>query len=263
MNKLIVLLISIVFVITCSCESENIEDKYLNDAGQDPNGTNPNLGKGEIAWFSFNGHLSDSSLNNTPVMVNGDIRYVEGLNDDHGEGLFLDGNTYLVLDIGHHDTISIAFWIKGERVLANTNTPVLFDYGFNGLMAQLEVDAFSGATTLSVKKNEYVANSNENSHVPFLNSFTKYSFVYVEAGGDKTKVYFKGYLASGIEVGYFDEYDFPGIIYSQSELLYIGRNSSPDSGDETYFKGSIDEIHVFNKPLSNAEIEAMALIPTN
>lgn len=247
-----------------SCESENIEEKYYSNNNNEPGNTteNPVLSSGLLAWFPMNGSVQDSSINNTPVILAGNATFVDGINEEHGKGLYLEGNSYLIVDLGYYDTISIAFWIKGDGELESSNTPTLFDYGFNTLSAKLDVDGSTGATSLTVKKNENISCSKENSSIEYLNSFTKYSLVYVEAGGDKTKVYFKGYTSSGDETVYSDELNFPGIIDTESELLYIGRSSQKENIPGSFFKGSIDEIYIFNKTLSNAEIQQMALIPT-
>jgi hypothetical protein len=236
-----------------ACESANIEDKYLGDK-------KPVSSTDEILWLPMDGNLKDSTKNDIPVLVGGKTQFVNGLNSDYGKGLYLDGSSYLLINLGYYDTLSVAFWIKGDAALIADNKPVLFDYGSDAFSAQL--DATTGATALAVQKDADSANSSANPSVEYLNSFNRYSFVYVEAGGDKTKVYFKGYTSDGNEINYSDEFDFSGIVDAKSDVLYIGRSSQRENLSSTYFKGAIDEIHIYKRPLSNTEIENMALIPT-
>jgi hypothetical protein len=258
--KFLWLISTALYIILYSCESANIEDKYMN---KNPNDSIPGGDSlfSEIIWLPLNGNLKDTSGNKASLMLVGTEKFVSGINADHGKGLYLDGSTYLMINIGFFDTLSVAFWIKGDAALESSNTPVLFDYGFNAFSTEL--DATTGATSLSLMKNEDIAYSHENPSVEYLNSFNRYSFVYVEAGGNKTRVYFKGYTSDGNEIIYSDEFDFSGIIEAETDILYIGRSSQRENQSSTYFKGAIDEIHIYNKALSNTEIENMALIPTN
>jgi hypothetical protein len=245
-----------------SCESDNIEQKYLQKPSDtlDIDTTDvPGISASEIAWYPLNGNVNDSLGNNFPLIVVGQPTWVKGLNNDFGKGVHFDGNTYLLVNLGYYDTLSIAFWIKGDEALTDLNNPVLFDYGFDAISAQL--DATSGETALLSKKDNSSASS-EDASVEYLNSFYRYCFFYFEAGGNYTRVYFKGYTSTGTELVYSENLNFPGIISAESEFLYIGRSSLRDDQKQTYFKGSVDEIHIFTKPLTSAEIESLAFIYT-
>lgn len=260
-NYSYLLLLSVCSLMFC-CESENIEDKYYQTTTIDDTLNNPVIPhpSGEIAWYPLNGNLNDSSGNNIPLVFIGDTNYVEGMNDDYGMGIHLDGVSYLLINLGYYDTLSIIFWIKGDQEISALNKPVLFDYGLNAISSKL--DGSSGATSLQVKKNEDSASS-EDASVEYLNSFNQYSFFYFEAGGDLTRVYFKGYASTGGEVIYSEDLSFPGSIDPLSEILYIGRSSLRDNQSESYFRGAIDEIHIYSKPLTNLEIESFAFLHTN
>jgi hypothetical protein len=263
MKKHFYMLSITICAICVECESENIEEKYYGPNSKDPEDTTdePQVEKprGEIAWYPFNGNLSDSSDNNIPVFLSGGEKYVAGINADYGKGLYLDGSSYLTINLGYYDTLSIIFWIKGSEALSGFNKPVLFDYGLNSISAQL--DATSGATHLVISKNEESRSSKE-TNTEALNSFERYCFLYFEAGGDLTKVYFKGYYSNGIELVYNDQFSIPGIVDPQSEILYIGRSSMREELDNSYFQGAIDEIHIYSRCLSEDEVESFAFTHT-
>jgi hypothetical protein len=273
--KSLFFLVSLICLIIWCCENENIEEKYYqsnNDTNQidtndidtgdvdttdDPIIIRP---VGEIAWFPLNGNLNDSTGNNIPILLVGDQSYTNGLNAEFGSGVHLDGASYLMINLGYYDTLSILFWIKGDEAVGNIKKPVLLDYGLNSISAQL--DGSSGATVLHVNKNDYAASSSDVAELEALNSFCRYSFIYFEAGGDLTRVYFKGYYQDGAEKIYNADLEFPGIIDPKSEILYIGRSSDRDNFIQSFFQGSIDEIHIYSHPLTNQEIESYAFTPT-
>lgn len=251
------LLTSLLCTLFISCENDNIEQKYyqpitLSDTS--------NIKNGQIAYFPFNGTLNDTTNNNTNIFMVGSPEYVNGLNPDYKQGLRLDGQSYLMIKIGYYDTISVVMWIKGDRELNGINKPVLFDYGLNAISTQL--DASTGATMLTSTKNEHNISST-NSSIKYLNSYNRYSFLYFESTGDKTKVIFKGYAKDGTATTYKQNLNIPGITLPQSELLYIGHTSLRDDNNSTNFRGAIDELQVFNCPLSDIEIETLANIYTN
>jgi hypothetical protein len=191
----------------------------------------------------------------------GDTSFVDGINDEYGKGIHLNGTSYLLINLGYYDTLSIVLWLKGDQEISGLNQPAIFDYGLNTISAIL-ADGTTGATILNVKKNGDMASS-EDASIEYLNSFEKYSFLYFEAGGDLTRVYFKGYNASNEVLIYNEDLQFPGIIDPKSELLYIGRSSIREDQNTSYFIGAIDEIHIYSRTLTDIEIESFAFIHTN
>jgi hypothetical protein len=214
---------------------------------------------GEIAWFPLNGNLNDSTGNNTQLFYVGDTaQFSNGLNNSSGKGIFLNGSSYLMINLGFYDTLSIVFWVKGAGELGPAAHPVLFDYGLNAISAQL--DGSTGATALTVQKSNSIASSVD--LIEDLNSFSRYSFLYFEAGGDYTRIYFKGYYQDGTERVYKTDLSFPGIINPLTEILYIGRSSSREEFPGSLFHGAIDEIHLYSHPLTDLEIETFAFTQT-
>ncbi len=261
-HNLLLIFATTLALLLFSCESGNIEDKYYSAENEGSPQDTIDSGKySEIVWLPLNGNLNDTTGSNIPVFMAGNAQFVDGINTEHGKGLYLDGSSYLLINLGYYDTLSVVFWIKGESELEPANTPVLFDYGFSALAAQL--DATTGATSLTVMKNENKINSYKDSSVEYLNTFSRYCFVYVEAGGGNTKVYFKGFSTIGDEIIFEGDFDLPGVIEAISDILYIGRSSKRENQSSTFFRGAIDEIHIYSKTLSGPEIENMALIPTN
>ncbi|MCF8360204.1 MAG: LamG domain-containing protein [Prolixibacteraceae bacterium] len=231
------------------CVSENIEEKYAyNQPVNQP--------VGEVAWFPLNGNLNDSTGNQTLISVAGPISYSAGLSSEFGQGLELDGvNNYIVISPGFTDTIAVLFWLKAgsNNGIVNPNQPVMFDYGYNAATATL-VDATSEATNLVIKQNDTEFSTANMGEEDYLNTYTKYSLFYFEAGGTKASFSFQGYLIDGSPHKVSNSYELPATFNPMTDLLYIGRSSDPKSTANTFFNGCIDEIHVFNRFLSSDEL---------
>jgi len=227
------------------CISDNVEEKYGST-------TPTKAPSGEIAWFPLNGNLNDSTGNNTAIAVSGKVNFTEGIS---GQGLKLNGSdNFIMVSPGYLDTISILFWIKTANGIDKPNRPVVFDYG-QGAISAAFVDGVSGATNLSLKQDSTQFSSADMGEEFYLNTFYSYSLVYVEAAGNTASFYFKGALSNGAANIVSNKYEFPGLLNASSELIYIGRSSKKEELANSFFKGNIDEIHVFNHFLTDSELE--------
>jgi hypothetical protein len=246
----------LLYFLIAGCENDNIEHKYYKNSRPDNDTSTNIIPDGEIAWFPLNGNTNDSTGRKAAFFV-GNPLFVNGLNQNKGKGLHLDGNSYLLINLGYYDSLSVVLWVKGDGVISDLNKPVLFDYGYKAISAQLEMDAISGATILESNRNEDITSS-ENSSVEYLNSFNKYSFLYFEAGAKCTRIKYKGFTSDGSEILYNENLNFDAPISAKSEFLFIGRSSLRDDDNQSYFKGAIEEIHIYNRPLTSSEIETLA-----
>ena len=244
--SLILFLLLLLFFLS-QCIRDNIEEKYA------PKSITDSL-IGEIAWFPLNGNLNDSTGNSTIISVAGEVRYISGISKEYGEGIQLNGtNNYITITPGFLDTISILFWLKTPNGISKPNQPVVFDYGNNAISASL-VDGLTGATDLLLQNNENSKSSSDLGEENFLNTFNNYCLFYIEAGGDSTSFTYKGYLSNGNEKIVSGHYKFPGFIDPATEVIYIGRSSLRTEITNSLLNGSIDEIHVFNRFLTKAEL---------
>lgn len=245
-NKPTFLLLFILFFLS-QCVSENIEEKYANTP-PDPVTVN------EMAWFPLNGNLNDSTENHSMISVAGPVNYTTGLNKESGKGLILNGvNNYIVISSGYLDTIAILFWMKTHNGIANPNQPVMIDYGHNAASIKL-IDAVTEATNLLLQHGQSEVNSASMGENYFLNTYNKFSLIYLEAGGTSAAFSFQGYLDDGTPHKISNHYTFPLIFDPITDLIYIGRSSDPQHISNSFFKGYIDEIHVFNHFLTNDEL---------
>lgn len=229
------------------CITENAEVKYATkDSGEKP--------KGEIAWFPLNGNLNDSTGNQTMISVAGKVTYTKGINSETGKAISLNGvDNYIVITPGYLDTISVLFWLKTPNGIINPNQPVVFDYGFNSTSATL-IDGTTGATTLTLQSGGKEVSSSEMGDESYLSTSNNYCLFYFETGGTTTSFWYKGYLSDGTPKVLNNQYVFPKIVDPLTDMIYIGRSSQKDEISTSFFKGSIDEIHVFNRFLTDTEL---------
>jgi hypothetical protein len=245
-------LLALLFCCT-QCISDNAEEKYASAGpGEVP--------KGEIAWFPLNGNLNDSTGNYTPIAVAGPLNFVAG---KIGSGLSLDGSeNFIMMAPGYLDTLSILFWLKTPKGIANPNRPVIFDYGQGAVSAEL-VDGITSATDLSLNQNNFKKMFSGGKDVGYLNTYNAYSLIYIEAAGNFASFYFKGQLVNGTAMTTQGRFEFPSLMNATSELIYLGRSPLKGNNANSYFKGFIDEIHVFNRFLSQSELEYFKTIQSN
>ena len=248
MHFKISIICSVVLLLFMQCVSENVEEKYASQTSV----TRP---EGEIAWFPLNGNLNDSTGNQTLISVAGPVEYAEGINDDTGMGLLLNGvNNYLILSPGLYDSIAVLFWLKtsGTAGIVEPNRPVMFDYGSKAVSATL-TDAVSGATQLSVQHGATQVSTSEMGEENYLNTHNAYSLFYFEVTKQQAAFTFQGY-ANGMPHKVTNQYAFTDDLLALSDLIYIGRSSDPHNADNSFFKGYIDEIHVFSRFLTSEEL---------
>lgn len=235
-----------------SCDSSNIEEKYLLEELPDKTDTTAIL-----AYFPLDGSVEDKSGNDTPIKFIGDsLIFAPGLNSDCGQGLHLDGDSYLMIPIGYYDTLAIVFWVWSDCMINSGEQAYLIDYGLNAFT--LNLDGITGATMVSIRNNDCAGSSNDVGGL--VNSYSNYSFVYLESSQGTTKVYFKGYLYGDIETIYRHEYPFGVDINPLNDILYIGRSSLRERSENSFFRGMIDEIHVFKHGLSKQQVDQFASI---
>lgn len=78
-------------------------------------------------------------------------------------------------------------------------------------------------------------------------SMNQWTHVALVNNGSKCSTYINGRVMA--------EATFTGSLQSDSTPLYIGRNL--DGGASNYFRGIIDEVKIYNEPLSSAQIEKL------
>jgi hypothetical protein len=239
-----ILICSLTIFLFAQCISDNVEEKYGSTVPVE-------APSGEIAWFPLNGNLNDSTGNSTMIAVSGSVNFTDGVT---GTGLKLNGSdNFIMISPGYLDTISILFWVKASSGIDSPNRPVLFDYGHGAITAAL-TDGVSGATNLTLKQDSIQFSSADMGEEYFLNSYCTYNLIYIEVTKNIASFYYSGTLDDGTKKVVSNQYEFPALFNASTELVYIGRSSVKDEIVNSFFKGNIDEIHIYDRFLTDSEL---------
>jgi hypothetical protein len=245
----IVLLLSTLILLMQYCTYKNEEDEYKNTASI---GNNNTLDSGLVAFFSFEQSLFDSSKNIITGVYHGTAAYVPNtILGANNKALVMNGtDNWLEIPVGTLDTISISMFYKGDDALSDIQKPCVLNYGKDAL--SLNLDAVAGETYIAVNQvtlNDEPAND-------WICSFYELNYLYIEAIISKKQI--KVYsLTYGDQTNSKEERIFNP---SVSAPITLNNNSvifgcSTTLSSNSYFKGLIDEVRIYNRKLSGDELD--------
>ncbi|WP_298311089.1 LamG-like jellyroll fold domain-containing protein [uncultured Aquimarina sp.] len=185
-------------------------------------------------YWSFDGSSNDSQGNNNGTLY-GDVKLTEGKDGEQNTAYYFDGNDdYIQILSPQLQQITIAFWIKPDGIFNDMRILSSLDgstSGFGMGYRDQTIQLWSPWTT--VIPNYTIADQ------------TKWSFICITIDTNKNVT---GYL-NGISNG------TQNINFQWSTYLGIGRKFLSLYGYD--FKGSIDEFMIFDKVLSQEEIQSL------
>lgn len=208
---------------------------------------------GLMAWYKFNGNVGDSSGNANHGTNSGATLTSDRFGNMNGAYLFNGTSNYITAvasnSLQPSQNISYGAWFKSETN-SNQWTPIIekrFDLVNNPWSSYAIYTSTSN--TPSPYTNKYfngfsngVVNTNTNCVSTSSANNSNWTFLFSTYDGSNIKLYVNGTLESTVPM--------TGNIGYSTLPLYIGNNSV--SGQ--FFKGKIDEILVYNRTLSDAEI---------
>jgi hypothetical protein len=244
MNQNRIILVGFLFLLLTGCRYENAIDLYFKGEEIKPVST-----IGLLAHITFDKAVKDISENKTSVALQGDAVFVKGVDGNDSSAIQLKGfPQYIAIsNLGMNDTLSIFLWFKTDELLAKTDSLTLFDYGVNSFA--LQIDGSTGATLVTTTHN------GKKGTIPdWINSTNTWNYLYAEAGGGKLKVLYQGAMKDKQLITLDVEKESPGILKPLADILYIGRSSTGSNVNHSYYKGGIDNIWVYNRPLTKVEV---------
>ena len=167
--------------------------------------------------------------------------------------LYLDSNYDLLettnnfLTVNQNTSISFAVWVKRNRL--NTSKDYIFSLGDAGTLTQFGA-AFaniSGTETNSV--HFYIYNSTEINTTLQINNTTNYHYLVFVLDADNTTKYMKIYVDGNLE----KEQSHTNSFSISDKKIFIGRSD----GDGNIGNINIDDFKIYNKALSNIEVEKL------
>jgi hypothetical protein len=244
MNKTLTIFAGLLLLIISGCRYENAIDLYYEGGENKPVSNN-----GLLAHITFEKSVKDISESKTPVALQGDAVFVKGVDGKDSSAILLKGypQSIALSNLGMNDTLSIFLWFKTDNLLTKSDSLTLFDYGVNSFA--LQIDGSTGSTLINTTHNDQ-----QSTLTDWINSMNVWNYLYAEAGGGKMKVMYQGEMKNKQLITVDSENESPGILNPLTDILYIGRSASGKKVNSSYFKGSIDNIRVFNRTLTKAEV---------
>jgi hypothetical protein len=215
---------------------------------------NVDLSNGLAGYYPFTGNANDSSGNN----INGIVTGAQLANDRKGRTncaySFNGTNQYITIpdnnSVNDFTTqLSISIWLNYNGFPGtNTSSQVIGKWGIGGVNnAAYGIGLFSeNSTTATLRASVHKAgvNSGVSTAPTTVSTNTWYHFVFTFNNGT-LKVYLNGDLVKS----------FTGPINSTQNSNYnidLGREAY---GNYVYYKGSLDDVYLYNRELNIAEVK--------
>jgi len=210
---------------------------------------------GLVACYPFDGDVNDESGNS----LNGSVVGTPNLTADRfgngGKAYYFDGKSHIkvehspLLNVNQH---TIAAWIKPEQKTSQ-------DIGSTGRGIIGKVKPFTYETlSFGLEKDNYFSTGFATSseiHHPLKSSSivenNQWHFVVMSYDGTKVTFYRDGL----VDVSY----PRTGTVRTNTNSLAIGRHGGDANqfGDDNFFKGTMDEVRIYNRALTEAEIKQL------
>lgn len=235
--KHLILVLSIVFGIVTESIAQNIPT-YIP-------------ANGLVGWWPFNGNANDESGNTNNGIANGAILSSDR-NGNSNSAYSFDGIDDRI-EIAHNDTlncsqVSISIWFKANSYVAsNSYGPHLLSKrqasGW-GDSFQMNIGINQGQNACwadwSIGGNGGIYYNNSSS----LDTLNWYNLIYTHDSSE-VKLYLNGFQVSSISS--------PGLLSFNNLPLWFGARPNA-GGNSAWFSGSLDDIGIWNRALSQQEI---------
>ncbi|MGG9964514.1 PKD domain-containing protein [Ferruginibacter sp. SUN106] len=217
-------------------------------------GAQVNLNKGLIAYYPFSGTAEDMSGND----INGIVKKASKTTDRNGEpnsAYYFNGSSYIQLpfssryDFGPHDSFSISVWIMPDQnnkipaqalivksPFSSNHTQAQWNYG----IYTVNYKAMTGYADTHVLQSDAALPKNEN---------------WYHITSTYNNGVWKLYINCQLEKQDLSKTKF--ILQDGHSKIFFGKKGEAD-GD--WFKGKMDEVRIYNRELSAAEIVSLCNI---
>ena len=209
------------------------------------------LNDGLVAYYPFNGNANDASGNGLNGTVNGATLTEDKLSTPNsayyfdGKGFINLGNSSL-FDVNHH---TITAWVKGEDL--HLKRP-------NVILGKV-IPGVHEAIMLSLKQNQLATNFATGTEINhgLLGSIefesNQWYFVALTYDGKMATLYVDGNVDS--------RFPRTGTVRTNTINLAIGKHYGEDkpsqNGHDFFFHGSIDDLRIYKRALSEDEIQTL------
>lgn len=216
---------------------------YKGDGTQVDKGAD--LSKGLIAYYKFDGNIKDSSYNRHDSRASGTMTYVDGV---QGKALHFDGLSHIELDPFKDEDIqrgiTYAYWFKSSNLGIQA---ILTQYSY------VKGRLFYNGISNSIFNIRYYHNLEGGDTTDYVDASysdpEKWHHLLVNVTEKTIQAWVDGKL-----VGENTRNILPYATKS-SVQTYIGNTGPMGTGSDKHFRGELDDLRVYNKELSPAEIQ--------
>jgi hypothetical protein len=216
---------------------------------------------GLVGWWPFNGNANDESGNNNNGTVNGATLTIDRFGNA-GKAYSFDGasNYIIISDNNSLDLVnqySFSTWVYlPDYSLNQPNEPMRTilskprpDGGGGYSLRAIEGVSFSGGNTLSYVSGWNNGTINGGINSPDTIPLMKWTNIVFTYNGNEASLYKDGMLKASSTVSF-------SLLNSTFELFF-GKEFSSNSVDSRWFNGSLDDIAIYNRALTQQEITAL------
>ena len=208
---------------------------------------NADLYNGLVAYYPFNGNANDESGKGNNGTVEG-ATLAEDRFGNADRAYSFDGDDYInagnIIKLNKNNALSIAVWVKSEG----------YSGGIQGIVSKYAYNSFSG-WGLFLIRNRYYYEVLNGSNLSIISSASNISeswrFIVGVYDGTYLKIYIEGVLEREKAVS-------SDILVSNNyDLLFGAYYGSNGTSIKRYFKGIMDDIRIYNRSLSETEIQVL------
>ncbi|MBF0376481.1 MAG: LamG domain-containing protein [Desulfamplus sp.] len=222
------------------------------------NSTTLNLTDGLVAYYPFNGNANDESGNGNNGAVNGAVLTKDGLGNPNSAYSFDGVNDYIsvaynaskpIFNLENKFTYSLWFYANSSGDLTN-NQPLIGRQQCQNAFPSAELDLLKSEIAFTLN---YQNSATHSQFIP-LQTITPNQWTHIAATYDKDTNQVSVYL-NGKNI--LSE-SYSQTIWKPETSFWIGGIPKPDNYSscwETFLNGNIDNIRVYNRSLSQSEIE--------
>jgi uncharacterized protein (TIGR02145 family) len=238
---------------TTLCEGESVTLSVNTTGGAATSSQLPaNLQQGLVAYYPFNGNANDESGNGNNGTLQG-AQLTTGINGLPGSAYVFDGVDDVVTIPATPSmlpsNLSLSLWFKlPELPSGNHDWQRVFRSRFYGYIL-----SYLRSSNLMVFEVYPAANLDHNSiSVTLPTNDFEWHQITCTYNGIYTRIYLDGNFVSESNL------PFPGDIYYASDgLVTIARDGNSTVGGTSHFQGSLDEVYLYNRALSEVEVSQL------
>jgi hypothetical protein len=231
MKQIIIFTIVVIFAFSgckkeCTCSTTSQTDPLKN---------------GLIAYYPFNGNTNDESGNNNNGTANGGMLTTDKFGNIN-KAYYFDGSHYIKVSNSISlssvaNSFSISAWISNQQPA----TYIVCKSSLNGTTMQFRLYADNGMIHFA----------NYNKAIDFNNAIASiniWKHLVVTSDGSTAKYYLNGSLVNTLQLNNDNS------VNNNASDMYIGADTH---GAVEYYSGKLDEIRIYNRVLSENEIQQL------